>query len=104
MCMCDLVCWLLCLCPAMENKDSSYLKTSSFRSSSLHFGPSKTHFMTEGTSQLDQPEGMVREFKRGEILAKLFSHLAAFKTGSRQGGVFFPDPRIHHIIKAEQQR
>ncbi|KAK5605495.1 hypothetical protein CRENBAI_011523 [Crenichthys baileyi] len=27
MCMCDLVCWLPCLCPAMDNKDSSYLKT-----------------------------------------------------------------------------
>ncbi|MED6256030.1 hypothetical protein ATANTOWER_018615 [Ataeniobius toweri] len=42
----------------MDNKDSSYLKTSSFRSSSLHFGPSKTHFMTEGTSQRDQAGGM----------------------------------------------
>ncbi|KAK5610318.1 hypothetical protein CRENBAI_007167 [Crenichthys baileyi] len=57
----------------MDNKDSSYLKTSSFRSSSPHFGPSKTHFMTEGTSQRDQAGGMVREFNRGEILAARLS-------------------------------
>ncbi|KAK5622948.1 hypothetical protein CRENBAI_021947 [Crenichthys baileyi] len=48
--------------------------------------------MPDGTSQRDQAGGMVREFKM------------ASKTGSRQGGIFFPDPRIHHSIKAERQR
>ncbi|MED6232903.1 hypothetical protein ATANTOWER_004055 [Ataeniobius toweri] len=42
----------------MDSKDSSYLKTSSFWSSSLHIGPNKTLFMTEGTSQRDQAGGM----------------------------------------------
>ncbi|MEQ2316361.1 hypothetical protein AMECASPLE_031798 [Ameca splendens] len=60
----------------MKNKDSSYLKASSFRSSSLDFGPSKIYFMTEETSQRDQVGGMEREFKRGEVLVKLFTHLA----------------------------
>ncbi|KAK5601520.1 hypothetical protein CRENBAI_024726 [Crenichthys baileyi] len=74
--------------------------------------------MTEGTSQRDQAGGMVREFKSGEILAKLFSHLVTSPSspwrrleiaGSLQDwlearGDFFPDPRIHHIIEAERQR
>ncbi|MED6280045.1 hypothetical protein CHARACLAT_006751 [Characodon lateralis] len=105
--MCDLMCWL----PAMENKDSSYLKTLSFRSSSPHFGLSKTQTMTEGTSQRDQAGGLVREFKRGEILVKLFSHLVTSTSspwrrleiaGSLQDWLevrkdFFPDPRIHFL-------
>ncbi|MED6295310.1 hypothetical protein CHARACLAT_030415 [Characodon lateralis] len=74
--------------------------------------------MTEGTSQRDQAGGMVREFKRGEILVKLFSHLVTSPSspwrtleiaGSLQDWLevrkdFFPDPRIHHIIEAERQR
>ncbi|KAK5622048.1 hypothetical protein CRENBAI_011549 [Crenichthys baileyi] len=61
---------------------------------------------------------MVREFKRGEILAKLFSHLVTSPSspwgrleiaGSLQDWLearrdFFPDPRIHHTIEAERQR
>ncbi|KAK5623804.1 hypothetical protein CRENBAI_005004 [Crenichthys baileyi] len=72
--------------------------------------------MTEGTSQRDQ--AAEREFKRGEILVKLFSHLATSPSspwrrleiaGSLQDWLearkdFFPDPRIHHIIEAERQR
>ncbi|XP_047233879.1 uncharacterized protein LOC124875648 isoform X2 [Girardinichthys multiradiatus] len=100
----------------MDNKDSSYLKTSSFQSSSLHFDPLKTHFMTKGTSQLDQAGGMGREFKRGEVLIKLFTHLAPSSpwrrleiAGSLQDWLearkdFFPDPRIHRTIEADQQR
>ncbi|KAK5616935.1 hypothetical protein CRENBAI_012342 [Crenichthys baileyi] len=73
---------------------------------------------TEGTSQRDQAEGMVREFKRGEILVKLFSHLATSPSspwrrleiaGSLQDWLearrdFFNDPRIHHAIEAERKR
>ncbi|KAK5624076.1 hypothetical protein CRENBAI_017754 [Crenichthys baileyi] len=61
---------------------------------------------------------MVREFKRGEILVKLFSHLATSPSspwrrleiaGSLQDWLearkdIFPDPRIHHIIEAGPQR
>ncbi|MED6263123.1 hypothetical protein CHARACLAT_001247 [Characodon lateralis] len=61
---------------------------------------------------------MVREFKRGEILVKLFSHLVTSTSspwrrleivGSLQDWLevrkdFFPDPRIHHTIEAERQR
>ncbi|KAK5623058.1 hypothetical protein CRENBAI_020559 [Crenichthys baileyi] len=47
----------------MSNKVSSYPQTSSFRSSSLHIGPTETHNMTEGTSTQDQAGGMVKEFK-----------------------------------------
>ncbi|MED6276383.1 hypothetical protein CHARACLAT_002431 [Characodon lateralis] len=74
--------------------------------------------MTEGNSQRYQAGGMVREFKRGEILVKLFTHLATSPSsswrrveiaGSLQDWLearkdFFPDPRIHHTIEAEQQR
>ncbi|KAK5606546.1 hypothetical protein CRENBAI_019066 [Crenichthys baileyi] len=102
----------------MSNKVSSYLQTSSFRSSSQHIGPTETHIMTEGTSQRDQAGEMVREFKRAEVLAKLFSHLVTSPSspwrrleiaGSLQDWLearwdFFPDPRIHHAIEAERQR
>ncbi|KAK5608697.1 hypothetical protein CRENBAI_021661 [Crenichthys baileyi] len=61
---------------------------------------------------------MEREFKRGEILVKLFPHLATSPSspwrwleiaGSLQDWLearkdFFPDPRIHHTIEAERQR
>ncbi|KAK5609419.1 hypothetical protein CRENBAI_009575 [Crenichthys baileyi] len=101
----------------MDNKDSSYLKTSSFWSSSPHIGPTRNQTMTEGTSQRDQAGGMVREFKRGEIQAKSFFHLVTSLSsqwrrleiaGSLQDWLearrdFFPDPRIHHAIEAERQ-
>ncbi|KAK5610365.1 hypothetical protein CRENBAI_006041 [Crenichthys baileyi] len=99
----------------MNIKDSSYLQTSSFRSFSLHIGPSQNPILTEGTSQQDQST-MEREFKRGEILVKLFSHLVTSPSspwrrleiaGNLQDWLeawkdyFFPqDPRIHHTIKA----
>ncbi|MEQ2229670.1 hypothetical protein ILYODFUR_021147 [Ilyodon furcidens] len=35
---------------AMNNKVSSYLQTSSFRSFSPHIGPTKKHIMTSGGS------------------------------------------------------
>ncbi|KAK5615226.1 hypothetical protein CRENBAI_004160 [Crenichthys baileyi] len=75
--------------------------------------------MTEGTSQRDQAGGMVRKFKRGEILARLFfspgdlSQLTMEEAGNSwqpprlargEEGFFFTDPRIHHIIEAERQR
>ncbi|KAK5599485.1 hypothetical protein CRENBAI_020545 [Crenichthys baileyi] len=61
---------------------------------------------------------MVREFKRGEIPVKLFSHLVTSPSspwrrleiaGSLQDWLearrdFFPDPRIHHTIEAQRQR
>ncbi|KAK5614137.1 hypothetical protein CRENBAI_008594 [Crenichthys baileyi] len=61
---------------------------------------------------------MVRELKRGEVLAKLFFHLVTSPSspwrrleiaGSLQDWLearrdFFPDPWIHHIIEAERQR
>ncbi|MED6293126.1 hypothetical protein CHARACLAT_007673 [Characodon lateralis] len=37
--------------------------------------PSSPQTSLEGTSPRDQARGMVREFKRGEVLAKLFFHL-----------------------------
>ncbi|MEQ2231276.1 hypothetical protein ILYODFUR_037897 [Ilyodon furcidens] len=76
------VCFLLCACYpvcVLPWKNSSYLQSWSFWSSSPHIGPSKKLIMTEETSQWDQVEGMVKEFKRGEILAKLFSHLVSWE-------------------------
>ncbi|MEQ2280944.1 hypothetical protein AMECASPLE_025386 [Ameca splendens] len=60
---------------------------------------------------------MVREFKKGEVLAKLFFHLLTSPSsrwrrleiaGSLQDWLeerrdFFSDPRIHHTIEAERQ-
>ncbi|MEQ2243393.1 hypothetical protein ILYODFUR_006679 [Ilyodon furcidens] len=61
---------------------------------------------------------MEREFKRGEVLVKLFTHLATSPSspwrrleiaGTLQDWLkarrdFFPDPRIHHTIEGERQR
>ncbi|KAK5622251.1 hypothetical protein CRENBAI_007090 [Crenichthys baileyi] len=102
----------------MRNKVLSYLQTSSFRSSSPHIAPTETRIMTEGTSQRDQAGGMEREFKRGEILVKIFSHLVTSHcspwrrleiAGSLQDWLevrkdFFLEPRIHHTIEAERHR
>ncbi|MED6233149.1 hypothetical protein ATANTOWER_007520 [Ataeniobius toweri] len=103
----------------MNIKDSSYVQTSSFRSSSPHIGPTKTLIMTEGTSQRDQAGGMEREFKRGKVLVKVFSHLVTCPSSpwrrleiadSLQDWLeawkdfFCPDSRIHHTIEAERQR
>ncbi|KAK5623953.1 hypothetical protein CRENBAI_023722 [Crenichthys baileyi] len=73
--------------------------------------------MTEGTSQRDQAGGMERQFKRDEVIVKLFSHLVTSPSspwkrleiaGSLQDWLevwrdfFFPDP--HHTINAKRQR
>ncbi|KAK5608095.1 hypothetical protein CRENBAI_004503 [Crenichthys baileyi] len=94
----------------MSNKVLSHLQNSSLRSSSPHIGPKETHIMTEGTSQRDQVGGMVREFKRGEVLAKLSFHLVTSPSspwrrleiaGSLQDWL---DPQIHHTVEAQRQR
>ncbi|KAK5617418.1 hypothetical protein CRENBAI_006366 [Crenichthys baileyi] len=75
--------------------------------------------MTEGTSQQDQARRLEREFKRGEIIAKLFSDLVTSSSSpwrrleaayclqdwfEEWGSLFPSDPLTHLSIEAERQR